>query len=49
MFKQAVRRGRSERRAEAYLLPYVEALSEARTKSAACFNIPLRFAEGAAP
>ena len=35
--------------AEAYLLPYVEALSEARTKSAACFNIRLRLAEGSAP
>jgi hypothetical protein len=41
MFKKAVQRGRSERRAEAYSLPYVEGLSDARTKLADCFNILL--------
>jgi len=49
MFKTAVWRGRSERWAEAYFLPYVEALSDARTKPTAVFNILLRLAEGAAP
>jgi len=39
MFKKAVQRGRSERKAEAYFFPYVEALSDARTKLAAFFNI----------
>lgn len=32
-------RGRSERKPEAYYLPYVEGLSEARTKSQGIFNI----------
>ena len=31
MFKKAVQQGRSERKAEAYSVRYVEALSEART------------------
>jgi hypothetical protein len=39
MFKKAVQRGRSERRGEAYSLPYVESLSDARTKLADFFNI----------
>jgi len=34
-----LRRGRSERKPEAYLLCYVEGLSEARTKREGCFNI----------
>jgi hypothetical protein len=41
MFKKAVQRGRSERRGEAYSVPYVEPLSEARTKLAGFFNILL--------
>lgn len=41
MFKKNVQRGRSKRWAEAYSLPYVEALSEARTKLADFFNILL--------
>ena len=32
LFKKPVQRGRSERRGEAYFEPYVEALSDARTK-----------------
>jgi hypothetical protein len=32
MFKKAVQQGRSERRGEAYSFPYVESLSDARTK-----------------
>ena len=39
MFKKAVQRGRSEQRGEAYSVPYVEPLSEARTKLAEFFNI----------
>ena len=39
MFKKALRRGRSKRRAETYSLRYVEVLSEARTKLEAFFNI----------
>ena len=42
MFKKAVQRGRSERRNEAYSLPYAEFLSAARTKLAGFFNILLR-------
>ncbi|GIW54023.1 MAG: hypothetical protein KatS3mg082_0427 [Nitrospiraceae bacterium] len=42
MFKKAVQRGRSERRGEAYSLPYVEPLSDVRTKLADFFNILLR-------
>jgi hypothetical protein len=38
MFKKAVQRGRSERRGEAYYEPYVEPLSDARTKLADFFN-----------
>jgi hypothetical protein len=41
MFKQAVQQGRSKRRGESYSLPYVEPLSDARTKPAAFFNILL--------
>jgi hypothetical protein len=39
MFKKAVQRGRRERRGEAYFGPYVEPLSDARTKLAGFFNI----------
>src|SRR5262245_2568329 len=39
-FKQAVRQGRSERRGEAYSVPYVEPLSEARTQQADSFQRP---------
>ena len=39
MFKKVVQRGRSERRGEAYSIPYVEPLSDARTKLAGFFNI----------
>jgi len=35
----AVQRGRSERSGEAYIEPYVEPLSDARTKLADIFNI----------
>ena len=41
MLKQAVQQGRSERRAEAYPLGYVEGLSDARTKLADFFSILL--------
>jgi hypothetical protein len=41
IFKKAVQRGRSERRGEAYFVPYVEPLSDARTKLADFFNILL--------
>jgi hypothetical protein len=41
MFKKAVQRGRSERRGETYSVPYVEPLSDARTKLAVFFNILL--------
>jgi hypothetical protein len=46
MFKKAVRRGRSERRGEAYS-EYVEHLSDARTKLAAFFNILLTIGRSA--
>jgi len=39
MVKKVVQRGRSERRGEAYSVPYVEPLSDARTKLAGFFNI----------
>jgi hypothetical protein len=39
MVKKVVQRGRSERRVEAYSFRYVEALSDARTKLEAFFNI----------
>ena len=39
MLKKAVRQGRSERRAEAYPLGYVEGLSDARTKLVDFFSI----------
>jgi hypothetical protein len=38
VFKKAVQQGRSERRNEAYFVPYVELLSDARTPLAAFFN-----------
>ena len=38
MLKKAVQQGRSERRAEAYPLGYVEGLSDARTKLADFFS-----------
>ena len=41
MIKKAVQQGRSERRAEAYSLEYVEGLSDARTKLADFFSILL--------
>jgi hypothetical protein len=39
MLKKAFQQGRSEREAEAYFFPYVEALSDARTKLEVFFNI----------
>jgi len=39
MVKKAGQRGRSKRKGEAYSLRYVEALSDARTKLEAFFNI----------
>jgi len=39
MLKKTVQRGRNEREAEAYVFPYVEALSDARTKPGVFFNI----------
>jgi hypothetical protein len=41
MLKKAAQQGRSERKAEAYSVRYVEALSDARTKLAAFFSILL--------
>ena len=41
MVKKAVQQGRSERKGDAYSVPYVEPLSEARTKLADFFNILL--------
>ncbi len=41
MVKKTVQRGRSERRGESYSPPYVEPLSDARTKLADFFNILL--------
>ncbi len=37
----AVQRGRSERKGESYFVPYVEPLSDARTKLADFFSIML--------
>jgi hypothetical protein len=42
MLKKTVQQGRSERRAEAYPLGYVEGLSDARTMLAGFFSILLR-------
>ena len=42
MLKKAVQQGRSERRAEAYPLGYVEGLNDARTLLADVFSILLR-------
>ena len=39
MIKKVVQQGRSERRAEAYPLGYVEGLNDARTKLAGFFSI----------
>ena len=44
MFKTSVQRGRSERRGEAYVVWYVEPLSDARTKLTGVFNILVPFA-----
>ncbi len=41
MVKKVVQQGRSERRGEAYSEPYIEPLSDARTKLEAFFNILL--------
>jgi hypothetical protein len=41
MFKKAVQQGRSERKAEAYSLLYIETLSDTRTKLEDFFNILL--------
>jgi hypothetical protein len=41
MLKMAVQQGRNERRGDAYSVPYVEPLSEARTKLAVFFSILL--------
>jgi hypothetical protein len=41
MVKKAVQRGRNEQRGDAYSLPYVEPLSDARTTLADFFNILL--------
>jgi len=38
LFKKSVQQGRSERRGESYFGPYVEPLSDARTKLAGFFN-----------
>jgi len=43
MLKKAVQQGRSERRAEAYPLGYVEGLNDARTLLADFFSILLDF------
>jgi hypothetical protein len=45
MFKKAGRRGRSERGGDAYSVPYVAPLSDARTKLEAFFNILLATCE----
>jgi hypothetical protein len=42
MLKKAVQQGRSERRAEAYPLGYVEDLNDARTLLADFFSILVR-------
>ncbi len=42
MVKKSFQQGRSERRAEAYPLGYVEGLSDARTKLEEFFNILLQ-------
>ncbi len=39
MVKKVVQQGRSERRGDAYFVPYVEPLSDARTKLADFFTI----------
>jgi len=41
MLKKAVQQGRSERRGEAYSVPYVEPLSDVRTPLADFFSILL--------
>lgn len=42
LFKKTFQRGRSERRGEAYPVPYVEPLSDVRTKLEGFFNSLLR-------
>ena len=42
MLKKPVQQGRSERKAEAYLTSYVEALSDARTPLEGFCNIPIK-------
>ena len=49
MLKKAVQQGRSERRAEAYPLGYVEGLSDARTPLADFFSILLERQSGRPP
>jgi hypothetical protein len=39
MLKEAAQKGRGKRRGESYIVPYVESLSDARTKLAGCFSI----------
>jgi hypothetical protein len=39
MLKEAVLQGRSKRRGESYIVPYVEPLSESRTKLAGFLSI----------
>ena len=46
--QKAAQQGRSERKAETYSLRYVEALSDARTKLEAFFNILLEAVADAA-
>ena len=46
LFKMAVQQGRSERRGEAYSVPYGEPLSDARTQSADFFNSLLAACHG---
>jgi hypothetical protein len=49
MFKKPVQRGRSERKGEAYVIWYVEPLSDARTKLAGFFNVLLADEVGVQP
>jgi hypothetical protein len=39
MLKEVVQKGRRKRRGESYIVPYVEPLSDARTKLAGSFSI----------
>jgi hypothetical protein len=49
MLKKFVQQGRSERRGDAYSVPYVEALSDARTPLADFFSILLEGSVKALP